>query len=62
MPTPHTHPPPRCAQGKEDCARKAAYRGMDIAADLMRTCPALSLPQVWALGRHTPARTLGLAP
>lgn len=39
-PTPTTMP-----QGKEDCVRKA-QRGVDIAADLMRTCPALSLPQV----------------
>ncbi|KAL4419268.1 hypothetical protein ABPG77_004826 [Micractinium sp. CCAP 211/92] len=38
-------------QGKEDCVRKA-QRGVDIAADLMRTCPALSLPQVYKLTEH----------
>ncbi|KAL4420012.1 hypothetical protein ABPG75_007110 [Micractinium tetrahymenae] len=38
-------------QGKDDCVRKA-YRGVDIAADLMRTCPALSLPQVYKLTEH----------
>lgn len=34
----------RC-QGKDDCIRKA-YRGVDIVADLARSCPALSLQQV----------------
>ena len=32
-------------QGKDDCIRKA-YRGVDIVADLARSCPALSLQQV----------------
>lgn len=34
-------------QGKDDCVRKA-YRGVDIVADLARSCPALSLQQVRA--------------
>lgn len=34
-------------QGKDDCIRKT-YRGVDIVADLARSCPALSLQQVGA--------------
>ncbi|KAI7836877.1 hypothetical protein COHA_009277 [Chlorella ohadii] len=38
-------------QGKDDCIRKA-YRGVDIVADLARSCPALSLQQVYRLSEH----------
>jgi hypothetical protein len=31
-------------QGKDDCVRKA-HRNVDIAADLTRLCPALTLQQ-----------------
>ena len=51
LPAAHAPPLPACLparprpQGKEDCVRKA-YRGVDVVADLHRTCPALSLQQV----------------
>jgi myosin-5 len=38
-------------QGKDDCMRKA-YSGVNIAADLTRSCPALTLQQVYRLSEH----------